>query len=85
MMSEILMILLTWLGFTFHDPNDLRRRDTLDDHKCNLNFWVIENMDIVAGATIIIVLTIFTIFCFWIVGVSATDSGLLYNQLDKVI
>ena len=42
-------------------------------------------MDIVTVAVIIIGLIVFTIFCFMFVGVSSTDSGVVYNQFDKVI
>lgn len=83
-MNKILIILLTLLGFNFNN-NDLHRRNTWEDHKRNLNFWVTRNMDIVTVAVIIIGLIVFTIFCFMFVGVSSTDSGVVYNQFDKVI
>ena len=82
LISRVLMVLLTLLGFTFNN-NDLRRRNAWDDYKRNLNFWVTRNMGIVAWATIIILITIFAIVCFMIVGISATGDTIY--SLQKVV
>lgn len=82
----ILLSLLTFLGFNFNGPkHDLRKKPTREDYMARLNLWASRNIAIIGVAAIIILLIIFTVFCFWIVGVSATESGVLYNHFDKVI
>lgn len=84
MMSKLFIVLLTWLGFNFNQSKyDLHKRSTWDDHKRNLNIWVLNNYGIVALATIIFLLIIFTIVCFLIVGTSATEDTIY--SLNKVI
>ena len=85
-MNSILFILLSLLGFQVNMPkHSLHKQPTCEDLRMKISFWIEMNSDIIALAIIAIGLLIFTIFCFWIVGVSATDSGLLYNNFDKVI
>lgn len=86
MIRLILMTLLTFLGFNFNCPkHDLHKKPTREDYKVRLNLWASMNIAIIGVAAIIFLLIIFTVFCFWIVGVSATESGMIYNNLDKVI
>ncbi|WP_305514422.1 hypothetical protein [Methanobrevibacter sp. V14] len=46
---------------------------------CHRNFYVI------CVAAIIILLLVFILFCFWIVGVSSVESGTFYNHMEAII
>lgn len=47
--------------------------------------WVTAHPLLCATALILILLTLFITLCFLIVGLSATDSGMVYNRFDTVI
>lgn len=84
MKNNLFVVLLTFLGFNAHVPKyDLRRKPTREDYKRKLNFWIVRNWGFIALAAVIILLIIFTIFVFWIVGVSATEDSIY--SLHKVI
>lgn len=86
MINNILLVLLTILGFRVNGPKvDLHRKPTHEDYRKKLNYWASRNIGIIGVAVIIGLLVFFILFCFWVVGVSATDSGMLYNNFDKVI
>jgi putative effector of murein hydrolase LrgA (UPF0299 family) len=46
---------------------------------------IMSNVHIILPICIIIMLILFALLCFAIVGVSATDSGLNYNHFQDVI
>ena len=50
-----------------------------------INSFVERNFYLIILLTILVLLTVFVICCFAIVGMSATDSGLTYNQMTRVI
>lgn len=84
-MNNILLVLLTILGFRITGPKvDLHKKPTHEDYRKKLNCWASRNIAIIGVIAIIILLIVFISFCFWR-GVSATESGMLYNQFDKVI
>lgn len=64
---------------------DLRKKPTKEDRIRTLNCWVQRNFYIIALATMIILLVVFIFVCFAIVGVSATESGVQYNQFNNII
>ena len=49
------------------------------NHFCHRNFYII------CVAAIVILLLVFILFCFWIVGVSAVESGTVYNHMGAII
>lgn len=50
--------------------------------KVRFNFWIERNFGFIALAAILILLIIFVVMCFWIVGVSATESGTMRNFIN---
>ena len=84
---NFLVILLTFMGFRITGPKvDLHRKPTREDYMKKANSWIIMNWGFIALAAVLIVVGGFLIFLIWIGGgVSCTESGLLYNQFDKVI
>ena len=86
MINNILLVLLTILGFRSNRPKvDLHRKPTFEDRVDEVRDWVTLNFSFIALAVVIGVLVFFVWFCFFMVGLSATDSGMLYNNFDKVI
>ena len=47
--------------------------------------WALNHAHILLPISIIIALCLFTALCYAIVGVSATESGSVYNQLGNII
>ena len=50
-----------------------------------INRFVERNFYLIVLLTILFLLTVFVLCCFAIVGMSATDSGMTYNQFTRVI
>ena len=46
--------------------------------------WALNHAHILLPISIIIALCLFIALCYAIVGVSATESGLVYNQLENI-
>ena len=85
-MNNLLLVLLTILGFRSNRPKvDLHRKPTFEDRVDEVRDWVNLNFSFIALAVVIGVLVFFVWFCFFMVGLSATESGMLYNNFDKVI
>ena len=85
-MNNLLLVLLTILGFRSNKPKvDLHRKPTFEDRVDKVRDWVNLNFSFIALAVVIGVLVFFVWFCFFMVGLSATESGMLYNNFDKVI
>lgn len=86
MIRLILVTLLTLLGFNDNGPKyDLHRKPTREDKIKNIRVWIQVNFPFIALA-VIIGLSVFLVwFCFFITGISAVESGMMYNQFDKVI
>ena len=85
-MNNLLLVLLTILGFRSNKPKvDLHRKPTFEDRVNEVRDWVNLNFSFIALAVVIGVLVFFVWFCFFMVGLSATESGMLYNNFDKVI
>jgi predicted RND superfamily exporter protein len=62
--------------------NSLHKKPTKDDFYRAFNCWIQRNFYIIALASIIFLLICFVIFCFWIVGVSAVESGGMRNFIN---
>ena len=85
-MNNLLLVLLTIPGFRSNKPKvDLHRKPTFEDRVDEVRDWVNLNFSFIALAVVIGVLVFFVWFCFFMVGLSATESGMLYNNFDKVI
>ena len=64
------------LGKTESKSSDIMTR--IDD-------WALNHAHILLPISIIIALCLFIALCYAIVGVSATESGSVYNQLEKIV
>ena len=47
--------------------------------------WAFKYAHIILPLFIILGLLLFVVLCYWICGVSATESGVQYNQLERII
>ena len=63
------------------NPVRLQKKPTREDYRKEVNYWVVRNWGIIAIATVIFLLIVFLVSCFVIVGVSATESGMMRNFL----
>lgn len=75
------------LQFLFVSNNSkdiLSKKPTKEDHLKSLNCFIGRYFYIFALAAIVLLLILFVVVCFAIVG-SATESGNLYNHLGEVI
>ena len=50
--------------------------------KVRFNLWIERNFGFIALAAILILLLLFVVVCFWIVGVSAVESGGMRNFIN---
>ena len=83
-MIRSLLILL--FGTSKNVPkHDLRKKPTSDDAIKSLNEFLQRNFYIICVLAIIFLLIVFVIVCYALVGVSATDSGTMYNSMEKII
>jgi ABC-type multidrug transport system permease subunit len=84
MSFKSLLILL--FGTSRNVPkHDLRKKPTSDDAIKSLNEFLQRNFYIICVLAIIFLLIVFVIVCYAIVGVSATESGVTYNAMDRII
>lgn len=63
-------------------PVRLGKKMTLQD---KINDWAWKNMHIILPILFIMLIILFVLVCYAIVGVSATDSGVTYNSMEKII
>ena len=63
------------------NPVRLQKKPTREDYRKEVNYWVVRNWGIIALAAVIFLLIVFLVSCFVIVGVSATESGMMRNFL----
>lgn len=85
LITSIINFIMILLVGTPSAKHDLRKKPTKEDHYRTLNCWVQRNFYIIALAAIIILLITFVVVCFALVGVSATESGIQYNQFNNII
>ena len=50
-----------------------------------LDDWAISHAHIILPLFIILGMLLFVLLCYAIIGVSATDSGVQYNQFERII
>ena len=65
--------------------HDLRKKPTSDDAKKSLNDFLQRNFYIICVLAIIFLLIVFVIVCYMVVGVSAVESGTVYNNMEAII
>lgn len=82
---NFLLVLLGLLFGTKGPVYDLRKKPTKEDYIRNFNCWVQRNFGIIVFLTMIALLVIFVIVCYMFVGVSAVESGNVYNHFMDVI
>ena len=63
-------------------PVRLHKKMTIQEQ---LNEWVWRNLHILLPILFIMLTILFVLVCYAIVGVSATDSGVTYNQFERII
>jgi predicted RND superfamily exporter protein len=65
--------------------HDLRKRNTSDDAMKGLNEFLQKNFYIICVLAILFLLIVFVICCYMVVGVSAVESGTVYNNMEAII
>ena len=83
MIRWLFLTLSLLLGFDNNAPKyDLHKKTTKEESTMKLINWFYMNLDFIALAALILALVVFLLVCFSIGG---TESGIVYNQFDKVI
>ena len=80
---SLLWVLL--VGTPNQPKHDLRKQPKKEDINRKINLWIERNFGLIALATIVFLLILFVLMCFWLVGVSAVESGIQYNHFEEVI
>ena len=65
--------------------HDLRKKPTSDDAIMSLNMFLQKNFYIICVLAIIFLIIVFVIICYMLVGVSAVESGAVYNHMEAII
>jgi len=84
-MSFLRLLQVLILGNRNVPKHDLRKRKTTSDAMKSLNSFIERNFYIICLASILFLLIMFVIVCYAIVGVSATESGIQYNQFNNIV
>lgn len=66
-------------------PVRLGKKESKSSVMARIDEWALNHAHILLPISIIIALCLFTALCYAIVGVSATESGSVYNQLQRII
>ena len=66
-------------------PVRLSKQEPKSSVMTRIDEWALNHAHIILPISIIIALCLFTALCYAIVGVSATESGSVYNQLESII
>ncbi len=80
---SLLWVLLA--GTSTENKVRLAKQPTKTDDFLKVSRWYDMNSDFIALAAILILLGLFILFCFICCGVSAVESGTMYNHLGGVI
>ena len=62
-----------------------KKESKSSDVMTRIDDWALNHAHILLPISIIIALCLFIALCYAIVGVSATESGSVYNQLENII
>lgn len=66
-------------------PVRLGKQEPKSSVMTRIDEWALNHAHILLPISIIIALCLFIALCYAIVGVSATESGSVYNQLENII
>ena len=66
-------------------PVRLGKQEPKSSVMTRIDDWALNHAHILLPISIIIALCLFIALCYAIVGVSATESGSVYNQLENII
>ena len=80
--TSLINFLIILLVGTPTPKNSLHKKLTKEDVKKECNLWIARNYNFIALAATIFLLIFFVVFCFWIVGVSAVESGGMRNFIN---
>ena len=80
MKFKTLQILL--FGDANKPVHDLHKEETREDKWRNLNCFIQRNFYIIALAFILLSFLVFVAVCFYICGISATESGMMRNFVN---
>lgn len=83
--TSILSQLMILLVGTPQPKYSLHKQPTKEDFTRNLNCWIQRNFYIICILAILFLLLAFVFVCFAIVGVSAVESGTVYNHMEAII
>lgn len=78
----ILMTLINLLGFNTNKPHDLHKKISRMD---KIEGFLLSHATFFLILALVILLILFVALMFAIVGVSATESGTLYNHLGDIL
>lgn len=78
----ILMTLINLLGFNTNKPHDLHKKTSMMD---KIEGFLLSHATFFLILALVIGLILFVALMFAIVGVSATESGTLYNHLGDIL
>ena len=84
-MSILRLLQVLILGNRNVPKHDLRKRNTSDDAMKGLNEFLQKNFYIICVLAILFLLIVFVICCYMVVGVSAVESGTVYNNMEAII
>jgi hypothetical protein len=80
------ILYLLFIGTEKNVPKyNLHKRQDKEDILLKINRIIEMNFYTIALAVIILLFLVFIWACFTIVGLSATDSGLTYNAMERII
>ena len=80
------IFIVSLLGFNNKDPvHGLHKKPTREDYKREVDLWIGRNFNFIALAAIIFLLIFFISVCFFVCGIGATESGMMYNGFEKVV
>lgn len=63
-------------------PARLGKKMTIQEQ---VNEWAWRNLHILLPIVFVLLIVLFVLTCYAIVGVSATDSGVQYNAMERII
>lgn len=66
-------------------PVRLGKQEPKSSVMARIDDWALNHAHILLPISIIIALCLLIALCYAIVGVSATESGSVYNQLEKIV
>lgn len=79
------MLLILLVGNETQPKHSLHKQQGKEDILLKCNRIIADNFYIICLAVILLLFIVFVWCCFWIVGLSGTESGAVYNQMEAII